>query len=594
MSSSRLDIEEEKEGQDVIAYAALRNILCDFKVQEFDETETDILVTHTMTTLFQKLERAIQRNRMCKRLLQGPSGVGKSSTLIYIGHMARMKGYVVFPVQASEFVNQGSPMYVVIRKFLLTWIEAVGKETLKSIPARLYPTYASLYEIANQSGDERAIVNAFAQVVDELLMCITKPVVFLVDQCNAFHEDNQMLQMYAHSDLEVVGPMRNPVGKLFLDWNTFKVGNGGIFYGFSSAFQLMPTARDGNLALFTPLEPMDSSDFMVFVDFLLKEDRLPQDFDHDDLFELCGGIPREVREFVTAKEHLSARRNSNYSTWKQGYVKARIPYYKTRIQRLLSKEKLGAELWKQSVPFAASLFVGEKMSSAPDVWIASGLIVTRDRFQMLCCPAAEKAILSVFDDSRVTSQAIKIFLNDPTISWRSLELAVVYRFRSLHGRPICFYYTDLCGKNGRTFMVTAGLIEHGDTIAPEANSVRRNTLFFCRRNTPVVDCFIHDANGARILIQVSKSCYRDHCSKFNPDDPAVQGYARAAYEPDNTLALRYFYLTTDDKMMKTNERRSSRYYRSDVWLVAGEDLRKTLGDSVIMPLLDKDGEITNT
>jgi hypothetical protein len=32
----------------------------------------------------------------------------------------------------------------------------------------------------------------------------------------------------------------------------------------------------------------------------------------------------------------------------------------------------------------------------------------------------------VFDESKAIRQAIEIFRNDPTISWRSLELAVVY------------------------------------------------------------------------------------------------------------------------------------------------------------------------
>jgi hypothetical protein len=71
---------------------------------------------------------------------------------------------------------------------------------------------------------------------------------------------------------------------------------------------------------------------------------------------------------------------------------------------------------KESLPFASSLFVGEKMTSVPDIWIASGLIVTKDGFHKLFCPAAEKAILSVFDESKAIRQAIEIFRSDPSIS----------------------------------------------------------------------------------------------------------------------------------------------------------------------------------
>ncbi len=91
----------------------------------------------------------------------------------------------------------------------------------------------------------------------------------------------------------------------------------------------------------------------------------------------------------------------------------RILFFRTRIQRLLDKEQLGPQLLKESVPFASSLFVGEKMTSAPDMWIASGLIVTNDGFHKLFCPAAEKAFLSVFNESKAIRQAIEIFRNDP-------------------------------------------------------------------------------------------------------------------------------------------------------------------------------------
>jgi hypothetical protein len=91
---------------------------------------------------------------------------------------------------------------------------------------------------------------------------------------------------------------------------------------------------------------------------------------------------------------------------------------------------------KESVPFATRLFVGEKMTSAPDIWIASGLIVTKDGFSKLFCPAAKKAILSVFDEYHATREAIKVIRGDAQIRWRNLELAVVYLFRKRMARQL--------------------------------------------------------------------------------------------------------------------------------------------------------------
>ena len=89
-----------------------------------------------------------------------------------------------------------------------------------------------LYEIANQSGDERVVVKSFAQLVQELRKCTTKPVVFLIDQCNAFHANPQTIKLYSDSEKKMVSADENPVGAMFLDWNTFKVNRGGIFWIF--------------------------------------------------------------------------------------------------------------------------------------------------------------------------------------------------------------------------------------------------------------------------------------------------------------------------------------------------------------------------
>jgi hypothetical protein len=59
----------------------------------------------------------------------------------------------------------------------------------------------------------------------------------------------------------------------------------------------MPTAREGNLALISRVESVNLEDFIVFVDLLLGHYRLPQECKCDDFFEVCGGIPREAREF---------------------------------------------------------------------------------------------------------------------------------------------------------------------------------------------------------------------------------------------------------------------------------------------------------
>jgi hypothetical protein len=101
--------------------------------------------------------------------------------------MAREKGYVLFPIQARDFVNQSEPMSDLIRQVLLDWIDSVGENLLKSIPARV-SNFGSLYNIAKQSGEEK-VVKVLAQLVQELTKCTTKPIVVLIDQCYVFHSN---------------------------------------------------------------------------------------------------------------------------------------------------------------------------------------------------------------------------------------------------------------------------------------------------------------------------------------------------------------------------------------------------------------------
>jgi hypothetical protein len=333
----------------------------------------------------------------------------------------------------------------------------------------------------------------------------------------------------------------------------------------------MQTARDGNTSLFSRIEPMDHENFKVFVDFLVGQNVFPRKCDYEDLFELCGGIPREAREFGSEKKRLFGDRKSHYQQWKDAYMNARIPFFKTRIQDLLDKKKLGPELLKQSVTYAARLFVGEKMTSAPDVWIASGLIVAKDGFQELFCPAAESAILSVFDEYHVTRKAIEVIRGDAQIRWRSLELAVVYLFRKAHGLAIVLPCTDLCGVDKGSLMFTAGLIQYGKAL-PKAGSIPRGTLFVCARGTPMIDFFIHDANGLQVLLQISEVAYQNHKAKYDPNSAKLNVYSAATLNPVKNARIQYVYLTTNADLMKIhkNGNYSSKFYRDDVLLISGK------------------------
>jgi hypothetical protein len=104
---------------------------------------------------------------------------------------------------------------------------------------------------------------------------------------------------------------------------------------------------------------------------------------------------------------------------------------------------------------------------------------------------------------------------------------------------------------------------HGGAIAPLPNSIPRNRLFVCIRNTPVVDFFLHDASGAQILIQVSASCFREQKAKYDPKDEDIRVYGASALKPRAEARLENIYLTPNTSLMGKNPK----YYRADVFLV---------------------------
>jgi len=126
-------------------------------------------------------------------------------------------------------------------------------------------------------------------------------------------------------------------------------------------------------------------------------------------------------------------------------------------------------------------------------------------------------------------------------------------------------------------MIAASLIEHGGTFAPVANSIPRNTLYVCVRNAPVVDFFIHDVNGAQLLIQASETCYCDHKAKYSPEDQDIKVYSASALNPNPNERLQYMYLTPSTSLMATNQKRS-KCYHADVFLVTGDGMKKLFGN----------------
>jgi hypothetical protein len=100
----------------ILPFDDTKAIRVDFNVLEYIRSEADVLITPTMKQIYQKLQRDDSPFTV---LLQGASGVGKTMTLLFIGHMARKSGCIVFPIQGKDFVNQERLLSEIVKKVLV-------------------------------------------------------------------------------------------------------------------------------------------------------------------------------------------------------------------------------------------------------------------------------------------------------------------------------------------------------------------------------------------------------------------------------------------------------------------------------------------
>ncbi len=108
------------------------------------------------------------------------------------------------------------------------------------------------------------------------------------------------------------------------------------------------------------------------------------------------------------------------------------------------------------------------------------------------CVQLVRRQLSVFEEFKVTREAITVIRGDMFSKARVLAIELP-----------C---TDLCGVDKGSLMLTAGITKYGMAL-PEARSIQRSTLFVCALGAPIVDFFIHDANGVQVLLQVAHIRY---------------------------------------------------------------------------------------
>lgn len=522
------------------------------------------------------LKQAKNENRRMKYVLKGAGGVGKTTTLYITACAARAAGCLVMYINAKYFTDGTDWINFKVNVFMQQWLEYTKNiDLLKKIPSS-WSSFISLYDVALEAANDKTdkAIEAFSALIRDLCCVEYIPVIICIDQYNSFLVKHKLI-LEEGKPPQIIQPEYNPIANIFSNWNDFKISRGAVLYAFTSSYHGDKAANDGNSMLYEKIQPYNDSEWNKITTHF--RNKLPDNIEF--LREFVGSIPREFMRFFKFWSECGIE---GIDVVKFRYFEDAERYYTTRIHRLLDRERLGAE-FKDSAIFAAKVFMGDKMSSVPGSWDSSGMVIPDGYYYKLCCPAAEYSILTAFDDFHA-KEVVKVLKEDSFMSWRVLELCVQHCFRmaARSVSPIELSYTDLTTKSElkKMIVVVKDVIVH-EEIPRTLPKFNPGTFYVCWRGAAVIDFFIYSIDGAKIFLQVSELCYREHHTKL-PDlfvnnkvpihNLSIHHFfsrcINPASTPQNSLGENeyYIYLTTNNSEM----RKTTRTYDEQVRLVFGK------------------------
>ena len=521
-----------------IQFENMGSILAYFPLNDLNIwQQRSLYITDSMRRLYAELK---QIEFGWTRVLTGVSGAGKSTSLLFIGHMAVSSGCIVFSLQGHEMWE--SKVHEWNQFILLRWMEAVGKGLLSEIKCPLNKSM-SLYDLVSIGAkDSRKSISTVRDLILNLSAITVVPVVILIDQFNVFHTCT------AESDTEVAS-----ICKFISGLRQTSMRRGCILFAYSVSSSEMPIASGEYSLLNIQIYPMDFVSFELFVHTLTESFKTKLPVPIEDLFSLCMGLPREAVSIFSLIAH---NREENFDVIRTKYFDSRALFYKHRIWKVTRHRTVSEAVRRKSVTFAVRLFIGERMTSAPSIWQESGLIVRKDMHVCVPCEAAERGLINSFCED-TTREALQIFNSDINIRWRALELAFVFVVRQsiIAGNPVTFNCTDLKGESPKTIHSSLDRILHYSSHL-KPSSVAKGTLVVCPRRDAVVCFLLFGRDGVKLYVEVSDSAFEDRSSHMK-GIPKVDGIYQNALIQTTTemqVGMLYLYISTSRKQLECSSK----------------------------------------
>lgn len=199
--------------------------------REFAQYKRNTVIARQLHAEFiSDMLQTIETNGIPSRLiLKGPIGVGKTTSLLIIGQIAKEMNILVFPIDARLFTNR-EDIETTTCQFIKKWSEK-NEAILNHLNSK-----QNHYEFKFDKLTKENAVKTLREIIDHLKLQSIIPVLFIVDECNAFHHPHRFWQN--NEIKEITDPVMNPIGRFFCgDINNFAISRGGVIFAYSSIFE---------------------------------------------------------------------------------------------------------------------------------------------------------------------------------------------------------------------------------------------------------------------------------------------------------------------------------------------------------------------
>jgi hypothetical protein len=530
-----------------------------------------VFVREHMLDLFREMDKASGPMstvdgawpRTCRKIIKGPFGAGKSTSLFLAARRAMDLGWlVIFIPFASEMKTELAEQEVAqnILRAARVQLEAVTAMAQHQPDPRQheYPPlspaivtdehFERLRQLAACVDPSRSAAVTLVQFIGCARQLTAVPVLVAVDQWNAVHR------------------VQSPLCAYLSEFSSFIVRRGAVLFAVSSSFECQYVLRDGdamNAAFFLRIPAFDRSEFSVLLRMYQSGNLWPEHMPEAQAFELTGGLGRLARVLYTHYRSEAGDPLADFVLQAKAAYCARMASVLRRHQPAhgTDVERTG---FSRIVANAVRLVCNRGVPEAElaQIWQESGMLTLDDTDPHRKYYVAAPAVASALGDllaGRV-EEHLQVLAADADTRWRAFELLV---HRALQQSAIDLPCRRVDGTLD-TSQQSLAIRCTGKTVLQERPAPcytdpltlawPPDTLVVCHARHSVVDFVAHTAAGHIVFVQVSEQCYSRHAAKLDDLFSTELSVRRARGGPREVVSVYAYYMEAFGRTYRRNAR----------------------------------------